>query len=180
MNGGSSPVRGRPSVSPVTKGMPDLVSGAATVHQQRWPLVSALEFGALATAVPCARLHTNTVLHEWEIGELADDAGLIVSELVTNALKASQALQEIRPFALSLRSDYTRLIIEVWDHSPREPRSALAGGDAEGGRGLLVVRAARATPLQAARTARCQSAGAWSVGADQPASDCRWASTPAP
>ena len=75
------------------------------------------------------------------IGELADDAELIVSELVTNALKASQSLQEIRPFALCLRPDYKRLIIEVWDHSPREPRRALADGKAEGGRGLLVVEA---------------------------------------
>jgi anti-sigma regulatory factor (Ser/Thr protein kinase) len=73
------------------------------------------------------------------IGELAEDAELIVSELATNALKASQSLQEVRPFALCLRSDCERLIIEVWDHSLREPRSALAGGDAEGGRGLLVV-----------------------------------------
>jgi hypothetical protein len=79
------------------------------------------------------------LLHEWGIGELADDAELVVSELATNALKASQSLQEVRPFALCLRSDCKRLIIEVWDHSPREPRSALAGGDAEGGRGLLVV-----------------------------------------
>ena len=65
----------------------------------------------------------------------------VACELATNALKASQSLPEIRPFALCLRSDRKRLLIEVWDHSPREPRSALAGGDAEGGRGLLVVEA---------------------------------------
>ncbi|MGI8451724.1 MAG: ATP-binding protein [Streptosporangiaceae bacterium] len=75
------------------------------------------------------------------MGELADDAELIVSELATNALTASQSLPETRPFTLCLRSDYTRLIIEVWDHSPHDPRSALAGGDVEGGRGLLVVEA---------------------------------------
>lgn len=141
MSGGSSPVRGRPFESPVTKGMPELASGAATAHQQPWPLVSSLEFGALATAVPCARLHTHTVLYEWGIADLVGDAELIVSELATNALKASQSLQEIRPFALCLRSDYTRLIIELWDHSPSDPRSALAGGGGEGGRGLLVVEA---------------------------------------
>lgn len=140
MYGGPGAVSGNPFEAPGT-GMPEHVSGTGTAHQQRWPLVSSLEFGALATAVPCARLHANTVLYEWGIGEIADDAELIVSELVTNALKASQALQEVRPFALCLRSDYKRLIIEVWDHSPGEPRSALAGGEAEGGRGLLVIQA---------------------------------------
>lgn len=120
--------------------MPEQVSGTGTARQ-RWPLVSSLEFGALATAVPCARLHTRTVLHEWGVGDLAGDAELIVSELVTNALRASEALPEIRPFALCLRSDCKRLIIEVWDHSPREPRSEPAAGGAEGGRGLLVVEA---------------------------------------
>jgi anti-sigma regulatory factor (Ser/Thr protein kinase) len=140
MYGGPGAVSGSPFEA-LGAGMLEHVSGTGTARQQRWPLVSSLEFGALATAVPCARLHTNTVLHEWGIGELADDAVLIVSELVTNAINASQSLQEIRPFALCLRSDSKRLIIEVWDHSPREPRPAPTDGKAEGGRGLLVVEA---------------------------------------
>jgi anti-sigma regulatory factor (Ser/Thr protein kinase) len=141
MNGGPGAVSGSPSEAPGGAGTPEQGSGTGTVHQRRWPLVSSLEFGALATAVPCARLHTHTVLYEWGIGELADDAELIVSELTTNALKASQSLPETQPFTLCLRSDYTHLIIEVWDHSPYDLRSALSGGDAEGGRGLLVVEA---------------------------------------
>jgi len=137
MYGGPGAVSSSPFEAPGTGRPERQASGTGTAHQQRWPLASSLEFGALATAVPCARLHTKTVLHEWGIGELAVDAELIVSELVTNALKASQSLQETRPFALCLRSDFKRLIIEVWDHSPREPCSA----SAEGGRGLLVVEA---------------------------------------
>jgi anti-sigma regulatory factor (Ser/Thr protein kinase) len=141
MYGGPGAVSGSPFEAPGT-GVPEQqVSGTGTAHQQRWPLASSLEFGALATAVPCARLHTTVVLHEWGIGELADNAELVVSELVTNALKASQSMHEIRPFALCLRSDYKRLIIEVWDHSPREPRPAPEDGKDEGGRGLLVVEA---------------------------------------
>jgi anti-sigma regulatory factor (Ser/Thr protein kinase) len=141
MNGGPGAVSGSPFEASSGMGLPEQGSGTGTARQRRWPLVSSLEFGALATAVPCARLHTHTVLYEWGIGDVADDAELIVSELATNALKASQSLPEARPFTLCLRSDYTRLIIEVWDHSPLDPRSALAGGDAEGGRGLLVVEA---------------------------------------
>jgi anti-sigma regulatory factor (Ser/Thr protein kinase) len=141
MYGGPGAVSGSPFEAPGT-GMPEQhATSAGPADRQRWPLASSLEFGALATSVPCARLHTAAVLREWGIGELADDAELIVSELVTNALKASQSLQEIRPFALCLRSDYKRLVIEVWDHSPREPRPAPADGKTEGGRGLLVVEA---------------------------------------
>ncbi len=141
MNGGPGALSGIPSEASGGMGLPEQGSGAGAARQRRWPLVSSLEFGALATAVPCARLHTCAVLYEWGIGEHADDAELIVSELATNALKASQSLPETRPFTLCLRSDYTRLIIEVWDHCPHDLRSALADGDAEGGRGLLVVQA---------------------------------------
>jgi anti-sigma regulatory factor (Ser/Thr protein kinase) len=141
MYGGPGAVSGSPSEAPGS-GMPERQApGAGAVDQQRWLLASSLEFGALATAVPCARVHATTVLNEWGLGELADDAELVVSELITNALKASQSLQEIRPIALCLRSDYKRLIIEVWDHSPGEPRPTPTDGKDEGGRGLLVVEA---------------------------------------
>jgi hypothetical protein len=71
MYGGPGAVSGNPFEAPGT-GMPEPVSGTGTAQQRSWPLASSLEFGALATAVPCARLHTNTVLHEWGIGELAE------------------------------------------------------------------------------------------------------------
>jgi anti-sigma regulatory factor (Ser/Thr protein kinase) len=141
MYGGPGAISGSPFEAPGADLPEQQVSGTGTARQQSWPLMSFLEFGALDTAVPCARLHASTVIHEWGIGGLAGDAELIVSELVTNALKASQSLQKIEPFALCLRSDYKRLVIEVWDHCPGEPRSAPAGSDAEGGRGLLVVEA---------------------------------------
>ena len=124
MNGGPGAASGSPSEAPGGTGMPEQGTGTGTAHQRRWPLVSSLEFGALATAVPCARLHTHTVLYEWGIGELADDAELIVSELATNALTASQSLPETQPFTLCLRSDYTRLIIEVWTTPARTAFSA--------------------------------------------------------
>src|SRR5579872_4312394 len=102
---------------------------------------SALELAPLPGAIPCARLHAVHVLHEWGLRELADDAALIVSELMTNAADASVALPERPPITLRLTVTGKSLVIEVWDQSPLdlEPREAAAG--AECGRGLTVVAA---------------------------------------
>ena len=56
-----------------------------------WPLSTCLPLGALPGATPCARLHARAVLAEWGLRELAEEAELIVSELVTNAVRASTA-----------------------------------------------------------------------------------------
>ena len=56
-----------------------------------WPLSTSLPLGALPGATPCARLHARAVLHEWGLDDLAEAAELIVSELVTNAVRASTA-----------------------------------------------------------------------------------------
>ena len=102
---------------------------------------SFLEFAPLPGAIPCARLHAVAVLQEWGLRDLADDAALIVSELMTNAAEASVALPERPPITLRLLASEASLIIEAWDHSPRglEPREPDA--DAECGRGLTVVAA---------------------------------------
>jgi serine/threonine-protein kinase RsbW len=102
---------------------------------------SALEFAPLPTAVPCARLHASHVLREWGLRAIADDATLIVSELITNAADASIVLPERPPITLRLLAREKSLIIQVWDQSPLdlEPREADPG--AECGRGLTVVAA---------------------------------------
>jgi hypothetical protein len=65
MYGGPGAVSGSPFEAPGA-GLPEQqVSGTGTARQPRWPLVSSLEFGALDSAVPCARLHASTVIHEW-------------------------------------------------------------------------------------------------------------------
>src|SRR5450759_425690 len=64
-------------------------SGAGTVYQD-FPLESMLEFRPLPTAAPCARLHAKNMLFEWRLPDLTDDAELLVSELMTNALAASR------------------------------------------------------------------------------------------
>jgi hypothetical protein len=56
--------------------------------------MSVLELAPLPGATSCARLHAVHVLHEWGLRALADDAALIVSELITNAADASVVLPE--------------------------------------------------------------------------------------
>jgi hypothetical protein len=64
-------------------------SGAGTAGRP-WPLQTRLPLAALPTAPGCARGHVRTVAHEWGLRHLADTAELLTSELVTNAVQASQ------------------------------------------------------------------------------------------
>ena len=108
-----------------------------------------LELGALPTAVPCARLHVKHVLREWHLQELADTVELIVSELVTNAVRASAGLIASQfaghwapgrpPVRLWLAADGQHAVIQVWDADDHMPARQDAGPDAEGGRGLQLV-----------------------------------------
>lgn len=109
-----------------------------------WPLRSSLELGALPTAVPCARLHARHLLWEWGLNGLASDTELLVSELVTNAVKAT-AIQQEAAILLRLSSDSARVLIEVWDADPQPPVPTELGSGGtpdpqdEGGRGLFLV-----------------------------------------
>jgi anti-sigma regulatory factor (Ser/Thr protein kinase) len=104
------------------------------------PLQSFLELGALDGAVPSARLHARHVLSEWGLGALADDAEVVVSELVTNAVQASRAMTHAA-IRLWLATDRLQVVISVWDASPEPPTPIDAADDAENGRGLLLVEA---------------------------------------
>jgi anti-sigma regulatory factor (Ser/Thr protein kinase) len=105
-----------------------------------WPLRSFLELGALPSAVPCARLHTRRLLWEWGLHTaLGDSAELLVSEIVTNAIQVAQADIENALVRLWLLADRARLLILVWDASPLPPVHVRSSGDAENGRGLLLV-----------------------------------------
>ena len=114
-----------------------------------WPLSSCLELRALPTAVPCARLHARQVLWEWGLDALAETAELMVSEIVTNAVRASaglttgqypgQRLAGMTPVRLWLTSDRNCVMIQVWDADHRMPIRQEAGPEAENGRGLLLV-----------------------------------------
>ena len=106
-----------------------------------WPLQDFLELGALVSAVPCARLHARQVLWEWGIGHLGDSTGLLVSELITNAVRASREAGRDSAVRLWLLSDSAQILILVWDASLRPPVLTDAGDEAEHGRGLMLVDA---------------------------------------
>jgi anti-sigma regulatory factor (Ser/Thr protein kinase) len=106
-----------------------------------WPLQDFLELGALVSAVPCARLHVRQVLWEWGLASHGESAELLVSELVTNAVMAAQALAQASSVRLWLLSDRAQVLILVWDASPQPPVRTDASGTAENGRGLMLVEA---------------------------------------
>ncbi|PZS37222.1 MAG: hypothetical protein DLM62_20405 [Pseudonocardiales bacterium] len=116
----------------------------------QWPLQSRLELGALPGAVPCARLHARLVLTEWGQAALADSVELIVSELMTNALRACSdpvaggpgydADGRQQPLGLRLASDRQQVLVEVWDGATAPPVPGQVSHDGETGRGLLMVK----------------------------------------
>lgn len=81
-----------------------------------------------------ARDHVTSVLHEWGLTGLADLAVLLVSELVTNAVRYSAG-----PIGLRMVRDGDRLLVEVRDSGPDLPAPRMATADEENGRGLLLV-----------------------------------------
>jgi anti-sigma regulatory factor (Ser/Thr protein kinase) len=108
-----------------------------------WPLSSQIEFGALATAVPCARLHARHVLWEWRMERAVETTELLVSELVTNSVQASEGLGTVGlpVIRLWLGCDRSCVLIRVWDGIDEMPVRRAAGPGDDRGRGLLLVEA---------------------------------------
>lgn len=118
----------------------------------RWPFHSSLALGALPEAVPCARLHTCHIIREWGLNQFADDAELIVSELVTNGIEGTAAADLDTPVRFTLlghpsnnTSGPASVMIAVWDGSPVPPDPGSDSADQQGleesGRGLRIVTA---------------------------------------
>jgi hypothetical protein len=117
-----------------------------------WPLFAGLgPLGALPTAPKLARMFTRLVLPSWNLGELADDCELIISELTSNVVRAASGPDgsprypvrgRLPVLWVRLLSDYVQLSVEVWDNLPPElglPQLRRAAQDDETGRGLDLV-----------------------------------------
>ncbi|MFJ6119010.1 histidine kinase-like protein [Streptomyces sp. 3212.3] len=87
-----------------------------------------------AAAVAAARRWTGRQLARWMLNELAYTTALIVSELVTNAIRYSTG-----PVELRLINDDRTLICEVSDTSSAAPRLRKPERSDESGRGLPIV-----------------------------------------
>jgi anti-sigma regulatory factor (Ser/Thr protein kinase) len=123
---------------------PASTRGPSVTTTRTWPRTSSLVLGALPTAPSCARLHAGAVLHEWGLASLAETAGLVVSELMTNAVQASvepaaRPSLDLPVVHLRLLANGSRVVVEVWDGNPRAPVANQAEPDEESGRGLMLV-----------------------------------------
>ncbi len=91
-----------------------------------------------------ARDFTTSVLRDWQLDDLVEEAVLIASELVTNAIRHGRS-READEVELAWQRQASRVVCLVSDRSPLPPVLGLADRDAESGRGLQVVEALAAT-----------------------------------
>ncbi|WP_447039739.1 SpoIIE family protein phosphatase [Streptomyces sp. DSM 118878] len=103
------------------------VEGLPAEHVGDWTLPRVPKSVGRARELACGQLRA------WGLDRLCDTAELLVSELVTNALRYGEG--EIR---LRLLLDRT-LVCEVWDGGFVQPRRRRARDTDEGGRGLQLV-----------------------------------------
>lgn len=122
------------------KSMADFMTGTAGRHY--------LELPAEPSSVSCAREHVAVVLASFGLSsrELLDDAQLITSELVTNAITASVACASGGRSAgkrvrVSAALSGSRLTLEFWDDGAGVPRQVAADDYDVRGRGLCLVDA---------------------------------------
>ncbi len=89
-------------------------------------------------AVRLARQATRDALATWRLAYLEETAVLLVSELVTNAVRHARGSDTI---TLELQAAGTRLRIEVQDADPRWPQPRTPAGFDGSGFGLMLVDA---------------------------------------
>ncbi|MFD5813769.1 PAS domain S-box protein [Streptomyces sp. NPDC127038] len=91
---------------------------------------------AVPESVPEGRAFLSKALTAWDCVRSADDARLLLSEVLTNAVQHAQG-----PISLHLCRTATDLTVEISDRSPHLPQPRTAAEDEESGRGLILVRA---------------------------------------
>lgn len=134
----------------------------STMLEPLWHGLPALDAAALSGSASCAlparyeavkgaRGFTRKTLHRWGLAREFDDVALVVSELVTNALRhglpTSSQPQPDPPVRLHLMRWSSRLVCAVRDPSGEPPHAASQEQDleefvdfaAESGRGLWLV-----------------------------------------
>ncbi|MFC4062571.1 ATP-binding protein [Planomonospora corallina] len=95
-----------------------------------------------ADSVKTARDVTRSTLDDWGLSEFSDDAALVVSELVTNAVRYSlcpPSQDETAPITLMLLRIAPHVLLAVADPSDTPPTPKEPDFTSENGRGLYIV-----------------------------------------
>lgn len=111
-----------------------LVDMLVDQRRSRLPVGATLGLANDIASAGLARGLVQELCSEWGIDRVVDDAMLVVSELVTNAIVHAGGEAELRLFPSP-----GMLRIEVADNGAEAPDPHLAGDDDEHGRGLLLV-----------------------------------------
>ena len=127
--------------------MTSSMDAVVSIHREE-----RLHLRALLSAAAASRLFVRQVCASWGLDqEKIDEAELLASELVSNAITAS-GVTDSRPIlavqtanmqliGIRLLALDDGLVIEVWDTSPRPPCLIESGDFSEHGRGLQLVDA---------------------------------------
>lgn len=112
--------------------------------------ITSVTLAAAPAAVSCGRQLVRLTLNRWGLAALVEDAELVISELVTNSVKATGLtdggpgwadLGGVATIQVRVLLYQTGIIVEVWDRDPTAPVRHDAASDEEGGRGLAIVAA---------------------------------------
>ena len=114
----------------------------ATTEIPASPRLIAIALPGIAESVPAARLRVRTALGSRGLGEYADDAEIITSELVTNAVRhACGNDTETIGITLTHAGSPATVTIAVSDSCPHGPVRRDTPASGEQGRGPQIVEA---------------------------------------
>jgi anti-sigma regulatory factor (Ser/Thr protein kinase) len=103
-------------------------------------LMRQITLPAQAESAGAARSVTRRTLAYWGLNQVTDEASLLVTELVANAVcHAQPGGPDGHRLVLSLTSAGSALRIEVRDADPRAPQPRVPGSLDESGFGLVIV-----------------------------------------
>ena len=93
---------------------------------------------AVGHSVRLARYATHAVLTAWQLAHMEEAAALLVSELVTNAVRHAKGTDVVE---LDLHARRTWLLIEIQDFDRNWPQPRIPDGFDESGFGFILVEA---------------------------------------
>lgn len=105
------------------------------------PLVAAQDLPSEAASPGIARNVTKDTLARWSLGHFYDDAAVVVSELVTNAIRYGLCPAAREPLRLVLARYESQLVCMVTDPTDTAPTMQEPDWVAETGRGLHIIEA---------------------------------------